>query len=313
VSHPAGSWGEKALPVRATQTLRRRVRWRTVVGGKSGCVVGPDRSGGHPATPQRVVGTVLVIGGGGHRQAALESAGHRVHRHGWHDPDRFRRSADLVLLDPGEGDTATPSTIGAVRRRHTGPILVTLEGSTVADRVRLLRAGADDCVESVADGELRARVAALLRRSTAPTAPTGISIDTASRTAQAGGRALDLTRREFDLLAQLAAAPRRVFTRQELLEQAWPPGSRPSQASLTEHIHRLRRKIAATGVTSEVLETVHGVGYRLVPEAHVPPALSGVERRRGERRRGERRRRDRPDEVVVLPDLAESPPDHGGR
>jgi DNA-binding response OmpR family regulator len=266
-----------------------------------------DPEGRPPATRRGPPGTILVIGGGDDRQAALEAEGHRVHRRTWHDPDRFEASADLVLLSPGEGERATVPTVLAVRRRHAGPILVALEGSTEADRVRMLHAGADDCVERVGDGELLARVAALLRRSTARTVPAAISIDTATGTAEVAGRALELTRREFDLLARLVAAPRRVFARQELLQQVWPPGSRASQASLTEHVRRLRRKIAAAGMAPEALETVHGVGYRLVPEALVPVARPGVERRRGERRRGHH-----DVEVVVLPDLAERPPGHGG-
>jgi DNA-binding response OmpR family regulator len=252
-------------------------------------------------------GVVLVLGGGEDRQAALEAAGHVVYRRGWHEVDGFTTPVDLIVVTPGEGEPGAASMVRSVRDRHVGPVLAVLEGSTETERVRILNAGADDCVDRVGDGELLARVAALLRRIGRPEGPAGsLAIDMTARTVEVGGHHLDLTRREFDLLARLATNPRRVFTRQQLLEQVWPATGRRGPATVTEHVRRLRRKIAAAGVSPEGLETIRGVGYRLDPEGFVPLGGPGVERRREVRRRD-----DREAGLVVLPELAETSTEPG--
>jgi two-component system, OmpR family, phosphate regulon response regulator PhoB len=243
---------------------------------------------------------VLAIGAGRHRQATLEAAGYTVRLLGWHEADRRPPDVDLVLAVPGEGEPDAAAVVRGLRSGFDGPVLALLDGSDETERVRALEAGADDCVDGIGDGELLAHVAALLRRSTLPP-PSRLIVDADAREATLDGRGLDLTRREFDLLARLAATPRRVWTRAQLLEQVWPRDvQRQGTATVTEHVRRLREKLAAAGGSRACIETVRGVGYRLVPER-----CGGTQDDAdGDRRRRHRRQEDRDAELIVVPDLS---------
>jgi two-component system, OmpR family, phosphate regulon response regulator PhoB len=178
---------------------------------------------------------------------------------------------DLVVLDlslPGLGG------LDLLRRlREAGdrtPVVVLSGRSGEGDRILGLDLGADDyLVKPFSPGELAARVRSVLRRTSAhpaaPPAPArahpGLRIDPATREVELDGRAVPLTAREFDLLAFLAGHPRQVFTRAQLLEQVWASSPRwQSEATVTEHVHRLRHKLA-----QRFLVTVRGVGYRWEP------------------------------------------------
>jgi two-component system catabolic regulation response regulator CreB len=89
----------------------------------------------------------------------------------------------------------------------------------------------------------------------------------------AAGRALDLTRVEFDLLATLLGSPGRVFTRAELIDRVWGDGFRITDRTIDSHVKALRRKIADAGAEASWIETVRGVGYRLSddPATAEPP------------------------------------------
>lgn len=135
-----------------------------------------------------------------------------------------------------------------------------------------LHAGADDYLpKPCSPRELTARVEALVRRlERAPTASRSrfgpLEIDAASREVTLRGRPVELTRREFDLLATLASEPRRVFSRAELLERVW--GSRPEyqqESTVTEHVRRVRRKLAGDGPDPDWIRAVRGIGYRFEP------------------------------------------------
>ena len=139
------------------------------------------------------------------------------------------------------------------------------------DRILGLDLGADDyLIKPFSLGELAARVRSVLRRSTgkpavrpATTVEQGsrLRIDPWSREVELDGEPVSLTAREFDLLAFLAAHPRQVFTRAQLLEQVWASSKRwQGEATVTEHVHRLRHKLE-----NRHLVTVRGVGYRLEP------------------------------------------------
>ena len=179
---------------------------------------------------------------------------------------------DLVVLDlslPGM------SGLELLRRlRDAGdrtPVVVLSGRSGEGDRIVGLDLGADDyLVKPFSPGELAARVRSVLRRSSgAPVAASPVAgepasklhIDPWTREVELDGEAVELTAREFDLLAFLAAHPRRVFTRAQLLEQVWSSSrSWQSEATVTEHVHRLRHKLGP-----RYLVTVRGVGYRLEP------------------------------------------------
>ncbi len=179
---------------------------------------------------------------------------------------------DLVVLDlslPGL------SGLDLLRRlRESGdatPVVVLSGRNGEGDRILGLDLGADDyLVKPFSPGELAARVRSVLRRSTgqqvlAPNTAvetnSKLHIDPWTREVALDGEPVALTAREFDLLAFLAAHPRQVFTRAQLLEQVWSSSrSWQSEATVTEHVHRLRHKLG-----SRYLVTVRGVGYRLEP------------------------------------------------
>ncbi|MFI1918877.1 response regulator transcription factor [Nocardia sp. NPDC020380] len=153
------------------------------------------------------------------------------------------------------------------------PICVLSARSEVNDRIGALTAGADDYLtKPFALGELVARLHALLRRAgatvagdPAETTVGELTVHTGSRRAYANGVLLDLTKREFDLLAALAAAPGQVFSRAELLTDVWGYTFETQTKVVDVFVSYLRAKIEATGCP-RVLHTVRGVGYVLRTE-----------------------------------------------
>lgn len=145
-----------------------------------------------------------------------------------------------------------------------------------------VKVGADDCViESLRLRELAWRVQSVVGRTRGSRAARGprtlrvadIEIDVIAHRAEKDGRPLQLTGREFDLLAFFLANPGQAFTRAELLEKVWGwvVGDR---STVTVHVRRLREKIEADPANPRLLATVWGVGYRLDPPADDPAPLS---------------------------------------
>ena len=139
-----------------------------------------------------------------------------------------------------------------------------------SDRVAGLELGADDyVVKPFSPRELVARVRTVLRRSSGrpPSDPyeyDGIAIDIARRVATVEEERIELTAREFDLLAFLVAHPLQVFSRGDLLDRVW--GSSPEwqdPATVTVHVRRIRQKIEVDSQAPRWIQTVWGVGYRL--------------------------------------------------
>jgi DNA-binding response OmpR family regulator len=170
---------------------------------------------------------------------------------------------DLVLL----GDSAA---VEEFRARHGDvPVIVLGEPeSDAVDRVRALERGCDDfLVRPFAYEELLARIRAVLRR-TAPSpheirrAGT-ITADLATRTVAVGEVAVSLAGKEYELLLKLMTDPTRVFTKEQLLREVWGFRSLGRTRTLDSHASRLRRKLAAAGGGSVVIN-VWGVGYRLM-------------------------------------------------
>ena len=181
---------------------------------------------------------------------------------------------DLVVLDlslPGVGGLDVLRRVREDEKASTRPPLpvIVLSGrSGETDRIVGLDLGADDyLIKPFSPGELAARVRSVLRRSAPvpagrPTATAGLVVDEPSREVSVDGHAVELTAREFDLLAFLTRHPRRVFTRSQLLEHVWDATPEwCSEATVTEHVHRLRGKLDPSG--DRFLRTVRGVGYRL--------------------------------------------------
>ncbi|WP_447777699.1 winged helix-turn-helix domain-containing protein [Variovorax boronicumulans] len=189
--------------------------------------------------------------------------------------------ADLVLLDLG-----LPGEDGFSIARHMrenwrcGLVIVTGRGDPV-DKVVGLEVGADDYVTKPFDlRELVARVKAVLRRLTpdapaaavaAPTLPerlrfAGWRLDTAARSlSNAQGEAVPLTTGEFDLLCAFARNPGRVLSRDFLLEQTRGREAAPFDRTIDVQVGRLRKKIEANADDPQLIKSVRGAGYILVP------------------------------------------------
>jgi DNA-binding response OmpR family regulator len=184
-----------------------------------------------------------------------------------------RDRPDLVVLDlslPGVGGLDVLRLVrGAEKPTARLPVIVLSGRSGETDRIVGLDLGADDyLVKPFSPGELAARVRSLLRRSgraaaTARTSPAGLWVDETSREVTYDGHALELTAKEFDLLAFLARHPRQVFTRAQLLHNVWGSTGWQGEATVTEHVHRLRQKLSSCGAGRPIVQTVRGVGYRI--------------------------------------------------
>ncbi|MFI5614423.1 response regulator transcription factor [Amycolatopsis sp. NPDC051903] len=181
-----------------------------------------------------------------------------------------REQLDLVILDlalPGVGglDVLRSLRDGERAQGDTAlPVIVLSGRSGETDRIVGLDLGADDyLVKPFSPGELAARVRSVLRRVSPvePVAAAGLRIDHAAREVVLDGREITMTAKEFDLLAFLARHPRQVFTRGQLLAHVWASAAEwQSEATVTEHVHRLRQKLGG-----QVVRTVRGVGYRFEP------------------------------------------------
>jgi two-component system, OmpR family, phosphate regulon response regulator PhoB len=202
---------------------------------------------------------------------ALELDGHRVRQGatGAEAFDLLHRSPDLLILDLVLPVISGIEVLAHVRQRSATPVLVLTELSSDATVVRALDLGADDVVSLPADpGVVAARVRALLRRSGQSAARQRIvhghlTVDLDSRDVIVAGRHVELTAREFDLLAYLVQSPGTVFTRDRLLHAVWQSSKEWQQeGTVTEHIRRLREKIEREPARPDWLVTVRGVGYR---------------------------------------------------
>jgi DNA-binding response OmpR family regulator len=193
------------------------------------------------------------------------------------EAERSTDNADLIVLDLMLPDGSGFDLLGQLRRRLSRvPVIVLSSRDGEADRVAALETGADDYViKPFSPREVVARVRAVLRRTGAlpPTQDVAraLSIDQSTRRAQVLGRELELTRVEFDLLARLAEVPGRVFTRAELIDRVWGDGFAITDRTIDSHVKALRRKIGETGADPGMIDTVRGVGYRLVETSSEEP------------------------------------------
>ena len=182
------------------------------------------------------------------------------------------RRPDLVVLDVMLPAVDGLQVLGEIRKRHDVPVILLTARTEEADRVLGLELGADDyVVKPFSPREVTARVRSVLRRARPP-APTPrlefgeLVIDGTTREVLVDGSAVEMTPKEFDLLAFLAASPRQVFSRGQILRNVWdssPDWQDPS--TVTVHIRRLRQKLEPDPKTPRRLITVWGVGYRFAP------------------------------------------------
>lgn len=178
---------------------------------------------------------------------------------------------EAVVLDLNMPNLDGVQVVTALRSLGNDiPICVLSARSEVTDRIDALEAGADDYLTKPFDlGELVARLRAMLRRAPAPTHAADDRILVGPLTVAPGARrasvddiALDLTKREFDLLAALASAPGQVFSRAQLLEKVWGYDFETRTKVVDVFVSYLRRKIEDAG-SPRLIHTVRGVGFVL--------------------------------------------------
>ena len=174
---------------------------------------------------------------------------------------------DLIVLDVMLPGVDGFGILASVREQKDTPILMLTARDAVEDRVRGLEGGADDyLVKPFAFSELLARVQALLRRgrSQEPTVLrlADLELDLARRRAQRGGRRLDLTAKEFSLLALLLRRQGQVLSRTTLAEQVWDMNFDSDTNVIDVAVRRLRGKLDDPYDT-KLLHTVRGMGYVL--------------------------------------------------
>ncbi|MBT2364254.1 response regulator transcription factor [Streptomyces sp. ISL-10] len=180
---------------------------------------------------------------------------------------------DIVVLDLGLPDLDGLDVLRMIRGISRIPVLVATARDDDREVIRLLNAGADDyMVKPFSGGQLAARIAAVLRRSVPagqardrqPVVQVGdLRIDPLARTAHLAGRELSLTRREFDLLAYLAANADQVMSRRRILTEVWQQPYLEDQ-TVDVHLSALRRKLGERASRPRYLHTVRGIGIKLV-------------------------------------------------
>jgi DNA-binding response OmpR family regulator len=177
---------------------------------------------------------------------------------------------DLVLLDLNLPDGDGRDVCRALRRDSDVPIVMLTARGTELDRVVGLEMGADDYVVKPFSGaEVISRIRAVLRRTQgqkrsfeAAFGVGDLDLDIAARTARMRGEELSLTRKEFDLLAELARNAGRVVSREDLMSRVWDINWFGSTKTLDVHIGALRRKLGEDPAAPKLIETVRGVGFR---------------------------------------------------
>ena len=186
------------------------------------------------------------------------------------------RDVDAILLDLVLSDIDGFEVCRAVRAVCPVPIIMVSSRGDEFDRVLSLKLGADDYVSRpYSVRELTARIEAVIRRSAAAWRSRAIERDDSdtrevgqvrinfrSRTVTVAGRPTVLTRMEFDILVLLSSDPGRVFGREEIMTEVWGHDGAGDTRTLGVHISGLRKKLG----TPNVIETVRGIGFRLIAE-----------------------------------------------
>jgi DNA-binding response OmpR family regulator len=180
---------------------------------------------------------------------------------------------DVVVLDLGLPDLDGSDLLPMIRAVSDVPIIVATARDDDHEIVRLLDAGADEYVVKPYSGaELQARVRAILRRTAAAHGTTelavgGLRIDLRARTVELDGQPIACNRKEFGLLAYLAARPNEVVSRDQLFAEVWRQPYGGGDKTIDVHLSWLRRKLGETAAEPRYLHTVRGVGVKLAPPA----------------------------------------------
>ena len=153
-------------------------------------------------------------------------------------------------------------------RNSSLPVLMLTARDTIADKITGLDAGADDYVVKPFDlQELMARIRALLRRggeaATLRLSWGSLRLNPSTYEVAYSEQPLHLTPKEYALLELLVSSGRRVLSRSGIIERIWSLEDPPTEETVKSHIKSLRMKLRAVGAPEDLIETVHGLGYRL--------------------------------------------------
>ena len=189
------------------------------------------------------------------------------------DDDVVPTARDVIAVVCQSAETHDQTRVERIIRslRENNDIPVLVLAATGDDDLLLqeFRPGASGRCRRTVALDFAERVRSSVRRSASPLMFGSLSIDTYRRIVSVAGVEVDLTPREFELLAFLAYSPHRAFTRGELLSAVWRSSSEwQTPATVTEHVGRLRHKLDAAGQDGVELTTVRGFGYRLEPRQH---------------------------------------------
>jgi DNA-binding response OmpR family regulator len=177
---------------------------------------------------------------------------------------------DVVVLDMGLPDLDGGELLKMIRAITDVPVIVATARSDDSDVIRTLDAGADDyLVKPFSVEQLEARVRAVLRRfavddETSRIIIGGLSVDPSARVAMLDGTRLQLSPKEFDLLAYLAEHRGVVVSKRQLMAEVWRQPYGGSEKSIDVHISWLRKKLGESAADARFIETIHGVGIKLV-------------------------------------------------
>lgn len=177
---------------------------------------------------------------------------------------------DVVLLDLGLPDVDGRTLLTMLRAVSQVPVIVLTARDDEAEVVRVLNAGADDyIIKPFASEHLDARIRAVLRRSTdthadAPFVVGDLRVNVRTREAWLAEEPLDLSRKEFDLLALLASRPGEVVSKRALQAEIWHQPYGGADKTLDVHLSWLRRKLGETAQQPRYLHSVRGVGVKLL-------------------------------------------------
>jgi two-component system alkaline phosphatase synthesis response regulator PhoP len=185
------------------------------------------------------------------------------------------RQPDLVVLDLGLPGVDGLEVLRSLRTSGSTPIVVLTARDTELDKLLGLELGADDYVtKPFSPRELVARVRAVLRRSERGAEPRErievgeLVLDVPRLRTSVGGRSVDLTASEFEILATMAREPGRVFTRSQLLDALHGEAFEAYERAIDAHVKNIRRKLEPDPARPRFVVTVYGVGYRVAePEA----------------------------------------------
>ncbi len=180
---------------------------------------------------------------------------------------------DLIILDLMMPEMDGYEFLRVYTKERATPVIILTARLEEGDKVLGLELGADDYVtKPFSMRELTARVRAVLRRADGKESEAevlraaDIVLDLVAHVVTVGGRCIDLTPSEFDLLATLMSAPGRAFSRLDLLERLQGIALESSERTIDVHIRNLRAKIEPDSRNPRYIESIYGIGYRFITE-----------------------------------------------